>query len=331
MGDDNLSSGEPGGIGLVLGAGGANGEAFHLGALKAVAEVTGLDARDADVIVGTSAGSLVGAYLRGGFGIADQLASWLGGELTEDGATRVAAMGPPGHLPSRPPWRRPWLPVGPRLLARPRGRRIGLLGGALLPAGQAAGDPVVVRLPGLYPDGAWPKKPLLVVAVRLSDGARVVFGGPEGPTVSVADAVRASCAIPGHLTPVTLGAGPAADRYLDGAVHSPTNADLLADVPDIRHVIVSSPMTTAPGVRRPFTTKLPLQRAWQRYLDAETAALKPRAVTRLEPGAAVLAAMAQAHDAFAATVDAAYTQIRAELATSAGQESLRAWTGSPAC
>src|SRR4051795_5039397 len=49
-------------IGLVLGAGGVTGDAFHRGLLRALSEV-GYDARSADVIVGTSAGSMVGAFL----------------------------------------------------------------------------------------------------------------------------------------------------------------------------------------------------------------------------------------------------------------------------
>ncbi|MDQ1475357.1 MAG: hypothetical protein QOE62_586, partial [Actinomycetota bacterium] len=48
-------------IGLVLGAGGAVGHAFHAGVLAGITEATGWDARDAEVIVGTSAGSVVGA------------------------------------------------------------------------------------------------------------------------------------------------------------------------------------------------------------------------------------------------------------------------------
>src|SRR3954470_11836587 len=50
-------------IGLVLGAGGVTGDAFHRGLVRALSEI-GYDARSADVIVGTSAGSMVGAFLR---------------------------------------------------------------------------------------------------------------------------------------------------------------------------------------------------------------------------------------------------------------------------
>ncbi len=48
---------------LVLGAGGQAGEAFHRGVLRAMTDV-GLDARDAEVVVGTSAGSITAASLR---------------------------------------------------------------------------------------------------------------------------------------------------------------------------------------------------------------------------------------------------------------------------
>src|SRR5258708_5386455 len=53
-------------IGLVLGAGGAVGGAFHAGVLSTLADELGWDARTAEVVVGTSAGSATGAILRAG-------------------------------------------------------------------------------------------------------------------------------------------------------------------------------------------------------------------------------------------------------------------------
>src|SRR5271167_4552894 len=50
-------------IGLVLGAGGVLGGAWLTGALHAIATETGWDPGSADYIVGTSAGSMVGALL----------------------------------------------------------------------------------------------------------------------------------------------------------------------------------------------------------------------------------------------------------------------------
>ncbi|HEV2369959.1 MAG TPA: patatin-like phospholipase family protein, partial [Acidimicrobiales bacterium] len=60
------------GVGLVLGGGGAVGHAFHAGVLSALAERTGFDPRRAEVIVGTSARSIVCALLRAGVS-ADEL------------------------------------------------------------------------------------------------------------------------------------------------------------------------------------------------------------------------------------------------------------------
>src|ERR1051325_8919332 len=54
-------------VGLVLAAGGTVGMAYHAGVLHALREVGGFAAEDADLVVGTSAGSVVGAYLRSGW------------------------------------------------------------------------------------------------------------------------------------------------------------------------------------------------------------------------------------------------------------------------
>src|SRR6478735_9602223 len=62
-------------IGLVLGAGGTTGAAFHAGALLALEQDLGWDPREADIIVGSSAGSIVGALLRAGL-TTDDLAAW---------------------------------------------------------------------------------------------------------------------------------------------------------------------------------------------------------------------------------------------------------------
>src|SRR6185503_18824364 len=53
-------------VGLVLGAGGVTGGAWLTGALQALVEETGWDPGSADVVVGTSAGSMIGALIAGG-------------------------------------------------------------------------------------------------------------------------------------------------------------------------------------------------------------------------------------------------------------------------
>ncbi|MCW2679498.1 MAG: Patatin, partial [Frankiales bacterium] len=70
---------------VVLGAGGLVGQAFHLGVLVALQEATGFDARQAQTLVGTSAGSLVAAGLAGGLSAADLRAEVLGDPLSAEG------------------------------------------------------------------------------------------------------------------------------------------------------------------------------------------------------------------------------------------------------
>ena len=89
---------------------------------------------------------------------------------------------------------------------------------------------------GLFPD-AWPSAPLWICAVRQDDGRRVVFGR-DGLCPPVPDAVAASCAIPSFFSPVEIGE----HGYIDGGVHSPTNADVLRDTA-LDLVIISSPMS----------------------------------------------------------------------------------------
>ena len=86
-----------------------------------------------------------------------------------------------------------------------------------------------------WPDG------LRICAVRRSDGARVVFGRRR-PPARLAAAVLASCAIPGYFRPVTIGG----TEYVDGGVHSVTNADVLRSE-GLDLVIVVSSMSAAQG------------------------------------------------------------------------------------
>ena len=64
---------------------------------------------------------------------------------------------------------------------------------------------------------------LHVVAVDRSSGRRVVFGAQGAPKVTVAQAVHASCAIPGVFSPVEIGGR----QYVDGGVWSLTNLDVV--------------------------------------------------------------------------------------------------------
>ena len=69
-------------VGLVLGAGGVTGLAYHVAALAAFDHDLGWDPRTADIVVGTSAGSVVAALLRRGIPASDLSAVAVGGETS---------------------------------------------------------------------------------------------------------------------------------------------------------------------------------------------------------------------------------------------------------
>ncbi|MGH9292181.1 MAG: patatin-like phospholipase family protein, partial [Acidimicrobiales bacterium] len=54
-------------LAVVLAAGGLVGVAHHIGVLRAIEEETGLHESDVSLMIGTSAGSAVAAYLRSGW------------------------------------------------------------------------------------------------------------------------------------------------------------------------------------------------------------------------------------------------------------------------
>jgi len=222
-------------VGVVLGAGGIVGAAYHAGVLTALAEA-GFDARDADLLVGTSAGSGVGATLRAGFPPIDLSARNLGRPISAEAAAIVGRTGGPPLIDFRPPpFSRPPLPSSPALLLR-SGRHPAKALVGLLPTGTISTDVIGERITALYGDRSWPERPLWVCAVDLDSGDRVVFGRDVDAPIGVA--VQASSSIPGFFRPIEH----AGRRYVDGGVHSPTNADLLADGGfDI--VVIVSPMS----------------------------------------------------------------------------------------
>lgn len=267
---------------LVLGAGGRVGQAYHLGVLSALQDAAGFDARSADVLVGTSAGSLVAAALAGGLSAPDLAAELLGRPLSAQGQRiRAATPGAVLHMPEQPPPAARRGPLAPEVLLaaarRPFATRPGAVAAALLPAGRQSTDPIVRGVRRLHPRG-WPGRELRICAVRARDARRVVFDGRGDEEADVGLAVAASCAIPGWFAPVRI----AGETYVDGGAHSPSNADVvLADRPDL--VVVVSPMSAGrPGLRPDLGVRL----AVRGYLAAEVLRLR-RAGSRVvvvQPG-----------------------------------------------
>jgi NTE family protein len=252
-------------VGLVLGAGGLTGDAFHRGVLRALRD-RGYDARNTDVIVGTSAGSMVGAFLRKP-------------EVRSAGAAAAEAETVHGERLGRIPELSPFLAA----LRRPWKARLSVLATSLLPTGRHSTEFIAAGA-RLHHGKAWPAEPLWIVAVRRRDGRRVVFGRAGAPSTDVAHAVAASCAIPGFFHPVEIDG----ESYVDGGAHSPTNADVLRGQ-DFDVVIVSSPMSVDPRGVRP-TLDLPARLFWHRGLRRELRTLRDRAqhTVVFEPGGELL-------------------------------------------
>jgi NTE family protein len=274
-------------IGLVLGAGGAAGAAYHAGALLALQHDTGWDPRTADVVVGTSIGSIVASLLRAGLS-SDDLAAWASGvePLPAGAAARLLV----DHISDNP--LRMTVPrlagifgamrqavPSRRWLQRPTLATLS----TMLPHGVIDAARALEQLGALHDD--WPVNPLWMPAVRTRDGQRVVFGRDEHPPLGTA--IAASCAIPLLLRPVRIGD----EHYIDGATHSPTNADVLTDA-EVDVAIVISPMSGRPGAlrRRPDHT---VRAAFARRLRTETRRLADAGIEVyvFEPDVASLAAL----------------------------------------
>lgn len=236
-------------VGLVLGAGGVVGQAYHSGVLAALEHDLGWDPRTAEVIVGTSAGSITGTLLRSGVP-ASELAAWsVRAPLEAEGVLLERMFGT--EHPQFDPFdaaqllrRRPSLP-GPhmvrRAVTRPWHFRPVAAAMSLLAPGTIDIRDQLTALREVE-DRTWPQDPLWICSVRRRDGRRTVFGRPGTPEVPLHLAVASSCAVPGYFAPVEIGG----QAYVDGGAHSPTNAAVLRPC-GLDLVIIVSPMSGPSG------------------------------------------------------------------------------------
>ena len=306
-------------IGLVLGAGGVVGQAYQAGVLAALEREAGWDARQAALVVGTSAGSVTGAALRVGVPATDLAASLYGVPTSRRGGAILQRILPgdaePLPTPSVRSLLRPWTLPSPALLTRaarrPLAFRPEVAAVTLMPRGQVD---ITERARGLdeHIGDRWPEG-LRICAVRRSDGARVVFGRPGAPPTRLAPAVLASCAIPGYFRPVTIEGA----EYLDGGVHSVTNADVLRSE-GLDLVVIVSSMSAAQGNANGADGLL--RRTVHRRMEREIARLEEAGtvVVSLEPGTDSRRAMglrAMAEDRSPRVIEAAYEETRRRIHT----------------
>jgi NTE family protein len=227
------------------------GGAWLTGALHALASETGWDPGSADRIIGTSAGSVIGAFTAAG------IPPWFMSAHSR-GEVFEGLDGPDGRPASQADrdggaqfrLHRGLPPVGPgswRLalssLSRPtRHTPLELMVG-WLPRGFISTDSLQTAVRRAVPEG-WVEHPSFwAVACDYATGKRVPFGREDAPPAELPEAVAASCAIPGFYHPVKIGRR----RYVDGGVRSTSNLDLLAGL-DLDLVICLNPTSTlSPG------------------------------------------------------------------------------------
>lgn len=207
---------------LVLGPGGRLGTAWTAG-LAAGLRGFGVDLGEADLIVGTSAGAIVGAVI-----------------ATGQDPARLATVSLPRTADASSAPRRPDPAVMGAVLAAlaepgldpaEKRRRVGRI--ALETVDADVERQLIAQRGALIGADTWPRRPLLIPAVDAESGDPIVWDAGAG--VPLAHAVAASSAFPGVEPPVAIGGR----RYLDGALRAGTNTDLVGAA---RTLVVVAPL-----------------------------------------------------------------------------------------
>jgi NTE family protein len=233
-----------GGRALVLSGGGPVGIAWESGLIAGLAE-SGIDLSRADFIVGTSAGSVVGAQIAMGRAPA---------ALVEPFTGKGEPAPPPSESMSTPP-------DLSRLVAklmesyagvRPNEEVCREIGAWALETSVVNEDAFVASfarsLAGL-PEKLWPERRFACTAVDAVSGKFVIWDNDSG--VPLVRAIASSCAVPGIASPISIGGR----RYMDGGMRSATNADLAKGYDVV--VVVSISGEASPEVfRRPLEREL---------------------------------------------------------------------------
>jgi NTE family protein len=190
---------------LVLGGGGITGIAWELGLLKGLADA-GVDLSDADLVIGTSAGSVVGAQVTSGQSLEALYESQLppadaeiGAELSRFTLLRLV---PPMLLPGS---------------EQKKLARVGKLSMRAHPPGGQERIEVIRSRIGITD---WPDRDLRVTSIEAETGTFVAFDRDSG--VDLLHAVAASCAVPLVWPAVTIDGS----HYIDGGIRSTANVDL---------------------------------------------------------------------------------------------------------
>jgi NTE family protein len=290
--------------GLVLGAGGVLGAAWMTGALACLQDRLPHAAAEADLIVGTSAGSVLAAALRCGASF-EEMAAWQRGDAVGILGESAALAAQDSPLPPLPRLRVGSVPLAAAVLLRPHRVPPWVGASAWLPQGRGRHEAVHSLVTALHarhhhrhhhhgrdgtPQG-WADGRTWIAAVDYDSGQRVLFGREGAPQVSLPDAVVASCSVPGWYQPAKIGGR----RYVDGGVRSLTSLGVLGET-DVDDIYVLAPLAGAgPGLA--LLPHLRIERRLRQLItrivlsQARTLAARGKQVTILTPSPADLAAM----------------------------------------
>ncbi len=235
---------------LVLGGGGPVGVAWETGIVAGLAEA-GVDLTRAGLVVGTSAGSIVGAQLALGRDPRQMLQAQLASDVRARGDSRLQEAARVNMQSFLEMFTRLRLGGG-----RPEDLRR-QIGAFALRAETISEEEWLASFGRTLGESPWPERDFRCTAVDAEDGSFVVWTRDAG--VPLVRAVASSCAVPGIFPPVTINGR----RYMDGGVRSGTNADLARGWP---LVVVLAVM----GARR----NDPLAENARRLLERELRALE---------------------------------------------------------
>ena len=287
--------------GLVLGAGGVLGAAWMTGALACVQDRLPQAAADVDLILGTSAGSVLAAALRCRASFAE-MAAWQSGAATALLGESAALAAQNGPLPPLPRLRFGSVPLACAALLTPHRVPPWVGASAWLPHGRgqhAALRSLVTALHRRHHQQAggggtpppWIDGRTWIAAMDYDTGQRVLFGRPGAPQASLPEAVVASCSIPGWYEPAKIGGR----RYVDGGVHCATSLSALSGT-DVHDIYVLAPMaSTEPD--HPLQPHVRIERRLRQLItrillrQAKRLAAQGKRVTILTPGPRDLAVM----------------------------------------
>ncbi|WP_284225049.1 patatin-like phospholipase family protein [Mycobacterium antarcticum] len=217
--------------GLVLAGGGLAGIAWETGILRGIADEAPDAARallDADVLLGTSAGSTVAAQIGSGTDLDALFAAQIAPDTHEidpgksiDDITELFLTAV----------------LTPGLTTQDKLRHIGAIAVATETVAEAVRRAVIGHR---LPSREWPERILRVTAIDVDTGESLVID--RGSGIAMVDAVAASCAVPGAWPPVTVGDR----RLMDGGVGSSVNMSAASDCDAVVVLVPSSATTPSP-------------------------------------------------------------------------------------